>query len=148
MSRTRDETGQVTLLIIGFATILVMVVVVVVNASAAYLQRQGLTSLADGAALQGADLGSTAVYADGLPAERLDQQAAAVRRAVHDYLVATGAHGRYPGIRADVRVDERSQSVTVSLRAPLDLPLRLPGTPAAPQVGASSTAAVRVLPGS
>ena len=46
-----------TLLIIGFAGILLMAIVVVIDASAAYLQRQGLDNLADGAALYGADLG-------------------------------------------------------------------------------------------
>ncbi|MCD6638884.1 MAG: pilus assembly protein TadG-related protein [Nocardioides sp.] len=140
----REEQGQVTLLIIGFASVLVMVVVVVINASAAYLQRQGLDNLADGAALQGADLGSTGVYgADGLGV-RLDQEASSVRSAVHDYLTTTGAHERYPGIRADVRVNSADQSVTVTLRAPMDLPLTIPGAPPAPLVGASSTAAVRV----
>ena len=44
----RDEQGQVTLLIIGFASILLMAIVVVIDASAAYLQRQGL----DAAGLQ------------------------------------------------------------------------------------------------
>ena len=62
----RDEGGQVTLLIIGFASILLMAIVVVIDASAAYLQRQGLDNLADGAALYGADLGSTDVYASGV----------------------------------------------------------------------------------
>ena len=47
----RDEQGQVTLLIIGFAGMLLMAIVVVIDASAAYLRRQGLDNLADGAAL-------------------------------------------------------------------------------------------------
>ena len=38
---------------------LVLVVALVVDTSAAYLQRQGLDTLADGAALHGADLGAT-----------------------------------------------------------------------------------------
>ena len=49
--RNDSEEGQVTLLIIGFAGILLMAIVVVIDASAAYLQRQGLDNLADGAAL-------------------------------------------------------------------------------------------------
>jgi hypothetical protein len=40
--RDRDERGQVTLLIIGFAGILLMAIVVVIDASAAYLQRMDL----------------------------------------------------------------------------------------------------------
>ena len=66
-----DEHGQVTLLIIGFASILLMAIVVVVDASSAYLQRQGLDNLADGAALYGADLGSAGIYEQGLDEPRL-----------------------------------------------------------------------------
>lgn len=141
----RDEAGQVTLLIVGFATILLMAVVVVVDASAAYLQRQGLDNLADGAALHGADVGSAGVYAEGLPEDRLLQQSDAVRAAVHDYLRASAASERYPGIRTAVAVDEVDRSVTVTLQAPLDLPLTMPGWSSPPVVGASSTAAVTVL---
>ena len=141
----RDDSGQVTLLIIGFATILLMAIVMVVDASAAYLQRQGLDNLADGAALHGADIGSAGVYAEGLPEDRLLQEADAVRAAVHAYLRASGATERYPGIRAAVAVDPVARSVTVTLRAPVDLPLVVPGWSESPVVGASSTAAVTVV---
>lgn len=142
----RDEQGQVTLLIIGFASILLMAIVVVVDASAAYLQRQGLDNLADGAALYGADLGSAGIYEQGLDGERLIQQEAAVADAVRDYLARSAAGSTYPGIEVDVRVDPAGRSVTVRLRAPLDLPLAIPGSPSDPMVGASSTAAVTIVP--
>ena len=51
----RDQAGQATVMIVGFAVVLAMLMVTVVDASAAYLQRQGLDTLADGAALRGAD---------------------------------------------------------------------------------------------
>lgn len=140
----RHEDGQVTLLIIGFAAMLVMAIAAVVDASAAYLQRQGLDNLADGAALHGADLGSAGVYAEGLPDERLLQETAAVRAAVQEYLRASGAQQRYPGIETAVAVNRADRSVTVTLQAPLDLPLMVPGWSTAPVVGASSTAAVTV----
>lgn len=142
----RDDQGQVTLLIIGFASILLMAIVVVIDASAAYLQRQGLDNLADGAALYGADLGSSGVYEEGLGEGRLSQQEAAVRAAVRDYLDRAGAARTYPGIGVAVRVDGAGRSVTVRLEAPLDLPLSIPGSPSAPKVAASSTAAVTVMP--
>ncbi|HYH72569.1 MAG TPA: Tad domain-containing protein [Nocardioides sp.] len=145
--RHRDEQGQVTLLIIGFASILLMAVVVVIDASSAYLQRQGLDNLADGAALYGADLGAAGVYEEGLDAERLVQQEAAVEAAVREYLARAGAGRRYPGIDVGVRVDTVGRSVTVRLEAPLDLPLTIPGSPSNPTVGASSTAAVTVVTG-
>ena len=142
----RDEQGSVTLLIIGFASILLMAIVVVIDASAAYLQRQGLDNLADGAALYGADLGSTDVYANGVDAVRLAQEEAAVEAAVRDYLARADAGRKYPGIDVGVRINTASRSVTVLLRAPLDLPLAIPGSPSNPMVGASSTAAVTVVP--
>lgn len=142
--RRRDEQGQVTLLIIGFAAILLMAIVTVIDASAAYLQRQGLDNLADGAALHGADLGSAGVYVEGLPEDRLLQETDAVRAAVHEYLRASGAQQRFPGIRTAVAVNRADRSVTVTLQAPLDLPLMVPGWSTAPVVGASSTAAVTV----
>ncbi len=141
----RDEHGQVTLLIIGFAGILLMAIVVVIDASAAYLQRQGLDNLADGAALYGADLGSAGIYEQGLDEVRLTQQEAAVEAAVRDYLARADAAAKYPGIDVGVRVDPIGRSVTVRLRAPLDLPLTIPGSPGNPVVGASSTAAVTIV---
>ena len=90
----RDERGQATVLIIGLATFLAMTVALVVDATAAYLQRQGLDTLADGAALRGADLGATGrdVYEGGVPEDRLELTAAQVRQAVGDYLRGVGAY--------------------------------------------------------
>jgi len=131
----------VTPLIVGFALIIALTVAVVIDATAAYLQRSELSTLADGAALHGADLGATGadVYTDGLPDERLRVTEAAVRAAVADYLHQVGAHGRYPGLTFDVGVG-RDQRVTVELSAPLDLPLTFPGSPSSPRVGASGSA--------
>jgi len=132
------------MLIIGLASFCLMAVAMLVDASAAYLQRQGLDNLADGAALHGADLGSAGVYTEGITAERLLQEESAVRAAVLSYLREAGAPSKFPGIKVRVSVDSGGRSVTVSLDAPLELPLRIPGTPARTTVGASSTAAVTV----
>lgn len=146
MSR-RDDHGQASLFIIGIAATLLMAIATVVDASAAYLQRQGLDTLADGAALRGADLGAAGVYTEGLPADRLLQEPGEVRASVQDYLRLVGAFERYPGLAVSVSVDRVDRSVTVGLDAPVDLPFAVPGSPAAPRVGASSTAAVEVQPG-
>ncbi|WP_121254856.1 pilus assembly protein TadG-related protein [Nocardioides ferulae] len=142
--RRRDERGQVTLLIIGFAFVLAVGIAVVVDATAAYLQRQGLDTLADGAALHGADLGATGeeVYTQGLPPERLRLSEPQVRAAVARYLQDAGAYAKYPGLRYDVAVDAAARSVTVSLEAPLDLPLTVPGSPGTAMVGADGAAVV------
>jgi hypothetical protein len=144
--RRRDERGQATVLIVGLATFLAMTIALVVDTTAAYLQRQGLNTLADGAALRGADLGATGrdVYEGGVPAERLELTAAQVRAAVGDYLRGTGAYARYPGLSYRVRVDPSAQSVEVSLSAPLDLPLTIPGSPERATIGATGSAVVGV----
>jgi hypothetical protein len=131
-------------MIVGFAVVLAMGVALVVDASAAYLQRQGLDTVADGAALRGADLGATGreVYTGGVPSGRLDLTADAVRASVRDYLAASGAYARYPGLSFTVEVDRAAARVVVHLRAPLDLPLTVPGSPGSASVGASGAAVV------
>ena len=127
----RDERGQTTVLIVGFAVVLLMAIAVVVDASAAYLQRQGLDTVADGAALRGADAGSRnleELYGGAWRrSDRLDQAETVARAAVADYLRATGAHAEYPGLTFDVDFDAGADSVTVHVDAPLDLPLTVPG---------------------
>lgn len=119
------ETGQTSLLIIGFAIVVVMMVAVVVDASAAYLRRQGLDSLADGAALAAADgVQGEQVYQGGL-GEHAQIDPVAAEKYVADYLLALGARERYPGLTYSV--DAGADSVVVTIRAPLDLPLTPPG---------------------
>ncbi len=142
----RDDTGQTTLLIVGLAVVLLMAIAAVVDVSAAYLQRQALLTVADGAALAGADAGSADeedLYGDGLGSDpRLDQQRAVAHTAVADFLRASGAHGQYPGLTFGVRIDVARDAVVVTLRAPLDLPLTVPGTPERASISASGAATV------
>lgn len=144
----RDESGQTTVLIVGLAVVLLMAIGVVVDATAAYLHRQGLTNVADGAALAGADAGSRneeSLYGEGIgSATRLEQQRAVAEAAVADYLRATGAHREYPGLTWEVGFDSARDSVVVSLRAPLDLPLTVPGSPERASISARAAAVVQL----
>ena len=144
MRGDRSERGQASVLIIGFAALLAMVVALVVDTSAAYLRRQGLDTLADGAALRGADLGATGedVYQGGVPADTLALTPAQARAAVGSYLREAGAYARYPGLSYTVRI--AGDSVEVHLTAPLDLPLSIPGSPEHTTVGADGSAVVGV----
>jgi len=135
----------VTLMIVGLGVVLLMMAAVVTDASASYLQRQGLDTLADGAALAGADAGASGeeAYGDGLDADlRLDEDVA--RAAVAAYLHRVGAYARYPGLTTTVAVDRTGQRVIVSVRAPIHLPLHVPGGPESASVGASGAATVGV----
>ncbi len=142
--RAGGEAGQASVLIIGFALVLAMTVALVTDASAAYLQRQGLDAIADGAALRGADLGATGeeTYLTGVPSGRLALAAPAARASVRAYLAGVGAFRRYPGLTYTVGVDAAAESVTVRLRAPLELPLTIPGSPQRASIGATGAAVV------
>lgn len=139
---TRDDRGSTSPLIIGFAVVLLLTVAVVVDASAAFLHRQGLDTLADGAALYGADAGAQGreVYAGGLGEQPLTLTRAQARTGVRGYLTSVGAYRSYPGLAYDVSV--RDDRVVVRLSAPLDLPLTVPGGPDTARVSATSSAIV------
>lgn len=139
MSR-RTERGSASVLIVGFAVVLVLLVAVVVDASAAFLRHQDLDSLADGAALAGADAGATGsdVYTGGLRDGTIDQSGVAARRGVQAYLTSVAAYRDYPGLQVEITVS--GQSVSVHLSAPVDLPLTVPGSPERPTVGATGSA--------
>lgn len=141
---SRGESGQTSLLIVGLAVVAALLVGVVVDASAAYLRRQGLDSLADGAALAAADgIQGEQVYQDGLGEHaRIDPEVA--RGYVLDYLRATGAARRYPGLGCTV--DTAADRVVVRVRAPLSLPITPPGWERRPVVGAVASAVVVVSP--
>jgi len=137
----RDERGQTTLLIIGFAIVAIMMVAVVVDASAAYLRRTGLDSLADAAALSAADgVQGREVYEGGL-GRRAEIDPVVARRYVAQYLRDTGASSRYPGLTYDV--DATTDRVVVHVAAPLDLPITPPGWDRRPTI--SGTAASFVV---
>ena len=141
--RRRDQRGQASVIIIGFALVVLLLIVVVIDASAAYLKRQSLDSLADGAALYGADAAAEGrdVYSGGLGERDLRLSADVARAAVRTYLADAGAYAAHPGLRATISVD--STSVRVVITAPVDLPLTLPGGPEDPRVRAIGSAVVR-----
>ncbi len=140
--RRRGEAGQTAVLIIGLTLVLAMTVVVVVDATAGYLRRQALNTLADGAALAAADgIQGEQVYTGGL-GERAAVDPAAARFLVEEYLASVDAGRRYPGLTHAVEAD--GERVVVHVAAPLDLPLPLPRTGDTAHVTATAAAVVTV----
>ncbi len=144
----RDERGSVTPLIVGFAVVLALGIALVTDATAAYLQRSGLSTLADGAALAGADAGASGrtTYTEGVPTDELPVDVAAARAGVAEHLRQVRALEEYPGLRWSVRVDAATSSVHVRLTAPLDLPLAIPGGPQETLVSAEGEGSTQVEP--
>ncbi len=140
--RVADERGTATPLIIGFALLLAMTVAVVVDASTAFLHRQGLDTLADGAALFGAEAGAEGreVYDGGLDRDSLALTPAAAQVGVRAYLTSVGAYREFPGLAFDVVV--RDDRVVVTVSAPVAFPLTVPGGPESARVSATGAAVV------
>lgn len=128
-----QERGQITLMTIGFFAVVGLLAVVVVNASDAFLERQRLNGLADGAVVAAADaLDLDAFYSAGVTV--IDPQAARVRVAEH---VAAS-----PGVRvAAVRLD--GDTVTVRLERDISLPLAPPGLASSTTIVAEASGQLR-----
>ena len=136
------ERGQTSLLIIGFSVVIAMMVAVVVDATAAYLRRQALSTLADGAALAAADgIAGEQVYTSGLE-DRAEVDPVVARALVETYLTSVAAWSRYPGLTHTVETD--GPRVVVRVAAPLDLPLRIPGVAGGADVSAEAAALAAV----
>nr|WP_256372155.1 pilus assembly protein TadG-related protein [Aeromicrobium sp. A1-2] len=117
---------------IGFFVFLGLLAVVVVNASAAFLQRQQLDNVADGAALAAADgLSREAFYRSG--EVRLDDSEA--RRLVGRYVTGEG-------IRV-VEISTEGDQVHVRLERTIGLPLTPPGWTSRTTIVADATAQLR-----
>lgn len=116
----RDQRGTIGILVVGFCAIVALLVVVVTDASAAYLRRQSLASLADATALAAADGAKAASAYTGGPLST-----PAARRAATAYLADAAAAARYPGLTLEVGSD--GEHILVTLRTPLRLPIAPPG---------------------
>jgi uncharacterized membrane protein len=128
----RRERGTVTVMTIGFLMLLGLLTVVVVNASAAFLERQQLNNLADGAALAAADgLDEAGFYTE----RRVVLDSVEARRLVSDYLA--GEEVQVVDVSAD------GDTVSVHLERNLDLALTPPGWTSSTTIVADATSQLR-----
>jgi hypothetical protein len=142
MTRRRgSEHGEITVLMVGLALLLVFVIAAVADLSAGHLRRETARSYADGAALAAADgAAAPAGYAGGGHYVALDP--AAARAAVDRYFRDTAAARRYPGMRWSVGTDGRVVEVVVTM--PFDFPIRMPGFGDDAEVRASGAATIPI----
>ncbi|WP_375002848.1 pilus assembly protein TadG-related protein [Aeromicrobium sp. CTD01-1L150] len=126
------EQGSISVMTIGFLIVIGLLTVVVVNASAAFLEKQELNNLADGAALAAADgLDEAGFYTD--LEVRLDARQA--RKLVGEYLAGSDVRA------VDVRVAD--DTVTVRLDRRVSLALAPPGWFDSTTVVAQATSQLR-----
>lgn len=128
----RRERGTVTVMTIGFLFLLGLLTVVVVNSSSAFLERQRLNNLADGAALSAADgLDEAGFYTE----HRVVLDPDEARRLVSDYL--SGEQARVVSVTTD------GGTVRVHLERDLDLALTPPGWTSSTTIVADAKAQLR-----
>jgi Putative Flp pilus-assembly TadE/G-like len=117
----RGDSGQLTIMIIGFAVIVMMLVTLIANTSKAFLWRRSLSSWADAAALAATQTaGERAIFDTGL-AGNLAVDEAAAEAFVLDYVDRHRLADRYPDLVLDVDADETAGVVTVTLSATMPL---------------------------
>jgi Flp pilus assembly protein TadG len=130
-----------SVLIVGFAVVILLMVVVVTDISKAFLVRRDLDATADGAVLAAAN-GLAAVYAQpgagGNAAIAPDQ----ARRLTADYLDDVAAGNRFDNL--DWSVDVEGTTVTVRLTSTADLPFQPPGFPGTADVASEAAAIVPI----
>jgi hypothetical protein len=143
-ARQRDDQadrGEITVLMVGLAVLLIFVIAAVAGLSAGHLRRATARSYADGAALAAANAAAApAGYAGNGDYVALDPKAA--RAAVDAYFRDTGAVTRYRGMQWSVAVDGRIVEVVVTM--PFDFPITMPGFGNGGEVRASGSATVPI----
>ena len=121
--RWSGDQGQTTLMIIGFAVIVLLVVTVVANASAAFLVRRSLSSWADGAAVVAAQSVSEEAVYTGRMGEVLPLSQSAARESVSGFVARHGLAGRFEAFRVEVVTVRADGAVTVTFSTRMSLVL-------------------------
>lgn len=132
-ARARGDDGQVMLLSLAFGLLAILLVGVVVSATAVHLERKRLLALADLAALEAADaMDPGRYYAEpsggaGAPISLRPEEVAA---AVEAYLADAPGASRFTDLEVLEAGTEDGRTVVVTLRAVANVPLLTTATAA------------------
>ena len=114
MRRPRGDDGSILPLTIFYGVLSLLLVLLVVSATSLYLERKRLFTLADGAALVGAEAYDLADIATQGGGRRVDLNSADVASAVDDY-IAGYPTGRFEQLAVERAGSDDGRSATVSL---------------------------------
>ncbi|AMM33264.1 hypothetical protein SA2016_2597 [Sinomonas atrocyanea] len=143
--RAADESGQLTVLIIGFTALCLLVATTVIAVSAVHLEFKKLLSAADGAAVAAADSFTVADTAgEGPPAAVLAPER--VRAVAASYLARDGSAARFEGLSvAAATGSPDGRTATVTLTAVARIPVVSVILPDGVPIRATSSARARLL---
>lgn len=113
IERAHDESGQSMILIIGMIAIALLVISVVLAATAVNAQARKLLSVADGAVAAAAD--NFDLRADGAHDATLELNPAQVRAAASKYLADVGASSQFGNLHI-ISASVQGDSVTAHLK--------------------------------
>lgn len=139
--KRRDEQGQMTVLIIGFTTIILLMIVVVTDISKVFLVRRDLDATADAAVLAAAN-GLAAIYAQPAADGNAELDPVEARRLTAEYLDQVAASNRFDGL--DWSADVAGTTVTVRLTSSVHLPFEPPGWPGSADIASEAAAVVPI----
>jgi uncharacterized membrane protein len=114
MRRLRDDTGSIMPLTIFYGVLSLLLVLLVVSATSLYLERKRLFTLADGAALVGAEAYDLADIAAEGGGRQVVLDTADVASAVDDY-IAGYPTGRFESLSVERAASGDGRSATVTL---------------------------------
>lgn len=135
------ETGQTTILIIGYLVLSLLVVAAVTAASAVYLGHKKLLSLADGASAAAADSFSLAAVDELAVIPSVSLSDGQVRSVVRRYLTESRATENFEGLAVSEQTGSPdSRSATVVLTAVVRFPMVSLLLPDGVQITATSNA--------
>jgi uncharacterized membrane protein len=142
---TKNEDGQMMVMILGYVALALLVTTVVIGISAVYLEHKRLLSLADGASLAAADsytLGEVAAQG-GSPSAVLDP--ARVRHVAADFVARSPASERFDDLAvAGATGTPDGSTAVVVLTAAVHPPVVNFLVPAGIPIEATSTARSRL----
>jgi uncharacterized membrane protein len=138
MRRLRDDDGSMLPLTIFFGFLSLVLILLVVAATSLYLERKRLFTLADGAALVGAEAFELADVTAGPDGVRANLKSADVAAAVEDYVA--GHPADFDALAVEHAGSDDGRSATVTLAATWHPPVLSPLVPAGVRIEVTAVA--------
>ena len=121
--RRRREHGTIMPLVIGFGVIIILLLVVVTDASQLWVYQRGLHSIADGASLEAANSLDPAAIYDGGVTDTIELNQGLAQAAVNQYVQESAGSASSGGVTCTAALVNGGAQVTVTCNGHAQLPI-------------------------